>query len=124
MDITIVVAIITALSTTIPQLISNYMNNKHQLKIKKIELFEVAKREAIINFLNSVGNCTDNGIGINTIQSTEYHKCLNVLMTYFPNLNQQNINKLNESIYNDNDDIQKAIYPIILELSKSLSEIR
>lgn len=45
-------------------------------------------------------------------------------MTYFPNLNQQNINKLNESIHNDNDDIQKAIYPIILELSKSLSEIR
>lgn len=123
MDTTVVVAIITASSAIIPQIISTYMNHRYQLKIKKLELFEVAKREAIIKFLNSVGNCEDNAPGLNTIQSTEYHKNLNILMTYFPNLNKQNIDKLSKSIYENNDDIQKAIYPIILELSKLLSEI-
>lgn len=124
MNTTIIVAIITALSTTLPQIISTCINNRQQLKIKKLEYFELSKKKVITDFIVAVGNCTDNSNGLAPCQSIEYYKHLNILRTYFPDLNENNINNLTKSLYDSDESIQTALLPILKELSKLLSEIK
>ena len=52
-DPNIVMAII-AFSAVISPTISTYLNNRHQLKIEKLKLFEKCKYDAIENFTKSV----------------------------------------------------------------------
>ena len=123
MTTAIIVAIITAISTTVPQLISTNMKNKHELALKRLEYFELTKKNVITDFIIAVGECMDNSSGLAPVKSKEYYKSLNVLLAYFPKLNMENINQLTESIYSTDAKIQKALTPIIQELSKLLSEI-
>ena len=124
MNTTIIVAIITALSTTLPQIVSTCINNRQQLKMKKLEYFELSKKKVITDFIIAVGNCTNNSNELAPSQSIEYYKQLNILRAYFPNLNEKNIDKLTESLYYSDEYIQTALLPILKELSKLLSEIK
>ena len=123
MNTAIIVAIITAISTTVPQLISTNMKNKQELAIKKLEYSELIKKNVITEFIIAVSNCMDNGSGLAPVQSKEYYKRLNILLTYFPNINQESIDNLTKSIYSNDKTIQKSLMPVIQELSKLLYEI-
>ena len=52
-DSNVIMAII-AVSAVISPTISTYLNNRHQLKIEKLKLFEKCKYDAIENFTKSV----------------------------------------------------------------------
>lgn len=124
MNTTIIVAIITALSAIAPQLISNHMNNKHQMQLKKIELFEMSKKDAIINFISAVAQCTDKEPGVYNQDLSDYYKNLNILRTYFPSIDKKLLDNLTSVIQSTDTEIQNKMTPIIEELSKLLVEIK
>ena len=123
MSDTIWIAIITACATTIPQIILAIISNKQTIKIKKLEYFELAKKNAIIDFIDAVGNCINSGSGLTIEIISNYYKHLNTLRVYFPDLDEKILEELTKKIYSNNNDIQTAIKPILKELSKLLSEI-
>lgn len=47
------VAVILLISSVVSPIITTYMNNKHQKELKKIDIYENAKKEALSNFIES-----------------------------------------------------------------------
>ena len=121
MSDTILVAIIVALSSSIPTIISTIYINHLQFKLKRFELSQNAKDNAVIDYLNSVGT----GLLGRTYGDIEkYHNACQVLLYYFPNLD---IKLLNNVIKNNKEEgIDKKlekVYPIIKQLSKSRKDL-
>lgn len=121
MSDTIWVAIITALSASIPTIILSIVNNHFQIRLKRFELEQIAKDNAVNNYLEHVSSCLL-GAGIGDIK--EYQKAVHVLLYYFPDLD---IELLNNAICNNKEEgIDKKlerVYPIIKQLSKSRKEL-
>ena len=119
--ITIWVALITGAFALLP----NILNNRQQLKLKKIEVNELAKRQAIIEFSDTVSECVNTGSGITVGEGIAYQKAVNKLLLYFPDIDMTLITKLNQAVHDTNmNSKQDIIRPLIKELSKSLSEIK
>lgn len=121
MSDTVLVAIITACATFIPTIISIIINNYFQLKIKRFELNECAKREAVTNYLNALGNwCykpTKEDIN-------NYQKAVTILLYYFPNLDTQALKNGLQSINEESLTSKLELtLPIVKELSKLRKEI-
>lgn len=47
------VAVILLISSVVSPIITTYMNNKHQKELKKIDIYENSKKEALSNFIES-----------------------------------------------------------------------
>lgn len=114
MSDTIWVAIIVALSSSIPTVIITIANYKIQFKLKRFELSQISKDKAVINYLENLSSCL---MGVGNIE--EYQKSVHILTYYFPNLD---IELLNQVITNNKEEgidkkLEKA-YPIIKQLSK------
>lgn len=119
-DPNIVMAII-AFSAVISPTISTYLNNKHQLKIEKLELFEKCKYEAIEEFTKSV-------------ESYYYHRTVSQkridfessianLYIYFSIPNYSLFDKLKEYINkNDYEKTQFALSEIVRYLSQQINK--
>ena len=121
MSDTIWVAIIAALSASIPTIILTIINNRLQLKLKHFELIQIAKDKAVINYLENVSGCL---LGKDVGNIAEYQKAVHILIYYFPDLD---IELLNQAISNNKaegiDKKLERIYPIIKQLSKSRKEL-
>ena len=118
---TILVALITGAFALLPSI----LNNRQQLKLKKIEINELAKRQAIIEFSDAVSDCANIGSGISLGKGIAYQKSINKLLLYFPDIDMDIITKLNQAVHDrDMNSKQEIIRPLIKELSKSLSEIK
>jgi len=118
---TLWIAIITACATTIPNIVIAIINNKHFLKIKRIENYNEARQKVIFEFLENVGGCC--GSAITMHQKQEYQKSLNKLLLYFPNINSSTLDKIYNSLFDSNISNKTAVLtPLIKELSIVLSD--
>lgn len=75
-----VVAVILLISSVISPWLVNKENNKHQLSLKKLDMYEEAKRKALENFINATINIHFN----NTLGAIDnYQKSVSCLYIYF-----------------------------------------
>lgn len=120
MNTTIWVALITGIFASVPSLIKGWQD----LKLKKIEIYENDKRQAIIDFSDAVSYCFGANGYLSGEEIIKYQQSVNKLLLYFPNIDLEIIDKLNKAIYDKNlDSKQDIIRPLIIELSKSIPEI-
>lgn len=122
MSDTILVAIITALATTIPQIINSIISYHKDMKQKQLELFEKNRLSAIVEFLDTVGETYSHN-GLAQFEKYKFDKSLNKLLLYFPNINSEEITKIFNST-KEWDSVKRidALKPLIKQLSKSISE--
>lgn len=123
-----VVAVILFLSSIISPWLVNKENNKHQLNLKKIDMYETAKRNALIEFIKCAQavayNPNDAEIEL------EYQTAFNSLFVYFPNMELDVVYTFEEYraklANNDNaKDYQfasHALTNIVRELSKQIEK--
>ncbi len=79
-----VVAVILLISSIISPIITTLINNQHQIKIKKIEMYENCKKEALSNFIECA---EDYLLNFNFAeQSVKYYSALNKLFIYFSDI--------------------------------------
>lgn len=122
MSETIWVAIITALATTIPQLINAWISYHKDIKEKQLEMFEQNRLNAIVEFLDAVGGMYSRD-GLTQVEKYKFDKTLNKLLLYFPNINEEDITKIFNSTKEwDSAKRFTALKPLIKQLSKSISE--
>lgn len=111
-DLTITISVILALSAILSPIFVSIINNKYQLKIKKIENYDIAKRNALEHFTKMAGEFIAVPRANSNINMTN---ALYGLIPYF------NIDFINiKSIVNN---IEKR-QVIIEEINKLLSELK
>lgn len=103
-DFTITISVILALAAIISPIIVSIINNKYQLKLKKIENYDIAKRNAFEKYSKNVGNYIVFGSRENQL---EMINSLYGLIPYFK-INISDINLVVESSDNRDMVIQKS----------------
>ena len=122
MSDTIWVAIITALATTVPQIIIAIINYYKDIKQKQLELFEQNRLNTVVEFLNTIGE-TYSKEGLSLEKKYKFDKSLNKLLLYFPNIDSEEITKIfNSTEIWDSAKRSEALKHLIKQLSKSISE--
>lgn len=109
-----VMAVILGLSAIVSPIVTAIINNKYQLKLKNIEVFELSKRTALENFIKSA--CDWNySSSVGSYESFRTSK--EYLYIYFQSV-PNSINTLNK---NDNDYFNK-LSNIVQVLSKQIEK--
>lgn len=122
MSDTLLVAIITGVLTTVPQIIITIINNHKELKLKQIEFFKQKQLDVVVDFLNSVGDIS-NPDAITLKEKSNFQKSTNKLLLYFPTISKDTITTIYKSVNNwDVGERYEAIQPLIKELSKSIKD--
>lgn len=85
------VAVILLISSVISPWLVNKENNKHQLKLKKLDMYEECKRKSLEKFISASLNLHEN-YSLGALE--EYYKSINFLYIYFKTV-PSNINILN-----------------------------
>lgn len=79
-----VVAVILLISSVVSPWLVNKENNEHQLKLKKLDLYEASKRKALADFIDSAEEYL---LNLHIVeQSVKYYASMNKLFLYFSNL--------------------------------------
>ena len=79
-----VVAVILLISYVVSPWLVNKENNEHQLKLKKLDLYEASKRKALADFIDSAEEYL---LNLHIVeQSVKYYASMNKLFLYFSNL--------------------------------------
>ncbi len=121
MSDTIWVAIIVALSSSIPTIILAIINNKFQIKLKRFELSQTAKDKAVENYLEDIANSMLNNDWRSLLK---YQKSVQVLLYYFPDLDIKLLNKtITDNKVEGVDKKLERVYPVIKQLSKSRKDL-
>lgn len=120
MDPNWIIAII-GISAIISPTISTWLNNRYQLKLKKIELFEKKKYESIENFTKSVELYYHHRT--TTDARTNFESSVSNLFIYFSIYDYSLFDKLKECINSNNyDKTQFAISQIVKLLSSQINK--
>lgn len=78
------VAVILLISSVVSPWLVNKENNKHQLSLKKLDLYEASKRKALADFIDSA---EDYLLNLHYVeQNVKYYASMNKLFLYFSNL--------------------------------------
>jgi len=120
MDPNIVIAIVT-FSAVLSPVITNWINNEHQLKLRKLEIFEIAKYEAIKDFTKSFQqyywNSTARDYFIN------FNSSVANLHIYFSTPNDSLFDELKKCVTEQNyNKAQYALDEIVKYLSSQLNK--
>lgn len=108
-----VIAFVSPIATTI-------INNRHQTKLKKLDMYEVAKRNALTNFIESAETVI---LSHNDDDLNNYFSSLNVLFIYFDNIYRSKFDKLSDNIKNKNSSTANAeLIKLTQELSKQINK--
>ncbi len=114
-----IVAII-GISAIIFPTISTWLNNYYQLKLKKIDMFEKCKYQAVENFTKSFENYYNHETTRNKI---EFESSIANLFIYFSIPNYKMFDKLKECIKeNDYEKTQFALAEIVRYLSSQIDK--
>lgn len=121
-DFTVTFSVLLALSTVLANVVSTLLNNKHQIKIKKLEMYELQKREVLQNFINSTIECYKNNNDWR--QNKEFMKYLFTMQLYFKSANSEFIQTLNSLMDDvlDKSDFNIQFAKIISKLSKEIQK--
>ena len=79
-DLTVTISVILALSAILSPVIVAFINNKHTLKIKRIESYDIAKRASLEQFSKACGELFANYVLSNEINMV---KALYGLVPYY-----------------------------------------
>lgn len=83
-DFTLTLSIIIAVIALISPIITTLINNHHQTKLKKIDMYEEAKRKALSEFIDCA---YDYLLNLNYVeQNIKYYSSLNKLFIYFSDI--------------------------------------
>lgn len=112
-----VVMAIIAIVAIISPIITTIMTNSYQLKIKKLDMYEEAKRNALSEFIASaqatIFNSNDPEIML------EYTSCFDKLFIYFSNISLDTIRSFDQARANlANNDTPENFKNANIELSK------
>ncbi|MBR0428139.1 MAG: hypothetical protein IJK18_08095 [Clostridia bacterium] len=78
-----VVAVILLISSVVSPWLVNKENNKHQLKLKKIEIYELSKRNALENFIKASSSLyNSSSLGL----LDKFYDSINCLYIFFNNV--------------------------------------
>lgn len=105
------VAVILFISSIVSPIITTLINNYHQLKIKKLNMYEKAKRDALSNFVESAQDYLLNFHSVE--QSIKYYSSINKLFIYFSDIDLSTFIPF-EIASKESENYNKATY----ELSK------
>lgn len=118
-DVTVTVSLVAAISAIIAPVITAVVNNRYQLKMRKIELYE-QKRIDVINSYSKSLNAYLNNICGNTEYEFAQHK--HSIFLYAPKASWKIIEKINNNIDEGKlDDARKLIPDLMKELSPCIS---
>lgn len=121
-DLTITVSVILALASILSNVIVTVLNNKHQAKIKQLEMYELQKRDALQNFINTTIDCYKSAN--NWRENKEFSKNLYILQLYFKSANIKFIEALN-ALINDTsnkDNFELQFAKVISKLSEEIQK--
>lgn len=110
------IAIILLISSIVSPIITALINNKYQLSLKKLDMYEVSKRDALSEFIKSATKCSKN----HTSEDVNNYYCnLNNLYIYFSNIPDSIEDVLGHNQITDTDELTK----IVQELSKQIKKL-
>ena len=110
------VAVILLISSVLSPWLVTHENNKQQLKLRKLYLFEISKRKVLENFINCASKNINSSMSPH--EREEYTSALNVLYVYFGNV-PKSINTLLNLNHND---FSKELTNIVQVLSKQITK--
>lgn len=84
-----VVAVILLISSVVSPWLVNKENNKHQLKLKKLDMYEESKRKALSNFIECAQKVIFNSSDLEFL--TQYSASFDRLFIYFNNISHDTI---------------------------------
>lgn len=110
-----VIAIGIGLAAVISPIVTALINNKHQLKLKNLEIYELAKRNALENFIKCASRCFDSRSLGNLY---DYYNSLNNLYIYFSDIPSEvsNLENLNGSKFTN------ELNNIVIKLSSQIQK--
>lgn len=112
-----VVAVILLISSVISPWLVNKENNKHQLNLKKLDMYEECKRKALENFISTSVNLHQN-YSLGGLE--EYQKSINLLYIYFETV-PSNLDTLNSLKGSPN--FFKELTCIVQSLSEQIKKV-
>lgn len=125
MNTTIIVALITVFGTTVPQIVSKYLDYRKEITLKKIEVYEKNQKDAIIKFSECVASFMDDSDKeLSSNDLVEYYKAACTLFAYFPKLDFSLLTKLGNCLDCANALISEKFIKVITEISKLQSETK
>lgn len=86
------VAVILLVASIVSPIITTYMNNKHQKELKRIDIYEDAKKEALSNFIDSAQVLNYNPTDSDAMY--EYCIAFDKLFIYFSDISLDTIKEL------------------------------
>lgn len=116
------VALILLISSIVSPWLVNKENNRHQLALKKLDLYEEAKRKALSEFIEYAQDYLLNPHYVE--QSVKYYASLDKLFIYFSNINLDTFIPFDVAS-KDTDNISKAtieLTKIVQVLSKQIQK--
>lgn len=121
-DFTVTFSVLLALSTVLANVVSTLLNNNYQIKIKKLEMYELQKREVLQNFINSTIECYKNNNDWR--QNKEFMKYLFTMQLYFKSANSKFIQALNSLMDSelDKSDFDLQFAKVISKLSEEIQK--
>lgn len=123
-DLTITFAVILGIASIISPIIVTKINNNYQLTIKRYESQDLAKRQAIIDFINATSECIAYDRRLTGNEFKAFQKSANKLLLYFPDIDIKILDSIQESLMEPNVNTKNNdLRPLIIKLSKQLKDI-
>ena len=108
------VAVILFISSIVSPWLITRENNKQQLKLRKLDLFEISKRKVLENFINCASKYINS---FSPKEHEEYLSALNTLYVYF-----DNVPKEVETLISNVKTFPNELTKIVQVLSKQLEK--
>jgi len=113
------VAVILFISSVVSPWLVNKENNKHQLNLKKLETYELAKREALEDFIKASSNIYAN----NTLGSLDkFYDSINCLYIFFNNV-PDGLSSLIDLRNKNYEDFFNVLNNYVQDLSQQISKV-
>ena len=112
-------AVVIGIIAFVSPIITAIINNCHQTKIKKLDMYEESKRKALNDFIDNAEDYLLNLHDIN--QTAKYYSSLNKLFIYFSDINLQLFVPFEKATKDKQYDIASvALVNIVATLSKQI----
>lgn len=112
MNATIIVALVAAVAAIIAPVLSSFINNHYQLKVKSLELYEERRIKVINNYVSSVSKCIQSASGENIKEMCE---TFNSIFLYTSPELWDDLKNLNDLILNVEFDQASELLPSIAQ---------
>lgn len=117
----LIISISTAISTAIVPLILACISNRHEIKLKKIELYDIRRAEAVSAYIRSAGAYLQNP---RAETASEYGRAYGEIFLYVPERLWEPISSLNARIVAkcQTPDVYADLSAVCMELGKLQSD--